>query len=69
MNTYIPVIKPLSHYVVAISKAGLTLTLFLIGAGLSAQVLRSVGFKPLLLGIVLWILISAISLFSIIHLA
>ncbi|MDB5155396.1 MAG: hypothetical protein JWR50_103 [Mucilaginibacter sp.] len=40
-----------------IAKAGLTLTLFLIGAGLSRTVLAAVGFRPLLQGIILWIAI------------
>ena len=59
VNTYFPFIQPVSHYIVAISKAGLTLTLFLIGAGLSAKVLRSVGIKPLFLGLILWLVISS----------
>ena len=41
---------------------GLTLTLFLIGAGLSAKTLRSVGWRPLLQGVLLWVFISVASL-------
>ncbi len=41
---------------------GLTLTLFLIGAGLSAQTLRQVGWRPLLQGVLLWVFISVASL-------
>jgi uncharacterized integral membrane protein (TIGR00698 family) len=44
----------------AISKAartGLTLTLFLIGAGLSRDALRVVGFRPVVLGVVLWLIV------------
>ena len=40
------------------AKLGLTLTLFLIGAGLSREALRSVGFRPMLQGILLWIIVS-----------
>jgi uncharacterized integral membrane protein (TIGR00698 family) len=40
----------------------LTITLFFIGASLSADVLKNVGLKPLLMGVLLWILISGISL-------
>ena len=40
------------------AKLGLTLTLFLIGAGLSREALRSVGFRPMLQGILLWIVVS-----------
>jgi uncharacterized integral membrane protein (TIGR00698 family) len=41
---------------------GLTLTLFLIGAGLSTKTLRAVGWRPFLQGIVLWLFISVLSL-------
>jgi uncharacterized integral membrane protein (TIGR00698 family) len=68
-NTYIPAVSVLSPYIILIAKAGLTLTLFLIGAGLSRQVLVSVGFKPLLQGLVLWIAISATALYAVMHLA
>jgi uncharacterized integral membrane protein (TIGR00698 family) len=67
-NTYIRVVGVLSPYITAVAKAGLTLTLFLIGAGLSLAVLKSVGIKPLLQGVILWILISAIVLYAVIHL-
>ncbi len=68
-NTYIPAISIVSSYLIIIAKAGLTLTLFLIGAGLSRTVLASVGFKPFLQGIVLWIAISVTALYAVIHLA
>ncbi len=68
-NTYIPAVSIISPYIIMIAKAGLTLTLFLIGAGLSRQVLVSVGFKPLLQGLVLWIAISTTALYAVMHLA
>ena len=37
-------------------------TLFLIGGGLSIEVIRKVGLKPLVLGIILWAVISVASL-------
>ena len=67
--TYVPVVSKLSPYIIGIAKAGLTLTLFLIGAGLSRKVLSSVGFKPLLQGVALWVAISVAALYSVIHLA
>jgi uncharacterized integral membrane protein (TIGR00698 family) len=67
LNTYFPVIHPLSIKIVDLSKIGLTVTLFLIGAGLSARVLRSVGIKPLLQGIFLWIAISVAALWAIMN--
>jgi len=69
VNTYIPTIASISHYLVAAAKAGLTLTLFLIGAGLSRQVLAAVGLKPMIQAIVLWIAISGSALYAVMHLA
>jgi uncharacterized integral membrane protein (TIGR00698 family) len=69
VNTYVPAIAAFSPYMVQIAKVGLTLTLFLIGAGLSGKVLSAVGFKPFLQGSVLWIMISATALFAVMHLA
>lgn len=64
-DTYLPFIKPISPYIVAGAKKGLTLTLFLIGSGLSVNVIRSVGVKPFLQGVILWIAISSASLWAI----
>lgn len=68
-NTYIPATKIISPYMLILAKAGLTLTLFLIGAGLSKKVIVSVGIKPLLQGIILWIIISSAGLYAMMHLA
>jgi len=65
LNTYLPYIHPVSTIIVQMAKAGLTLTLFLIGAGLSRKILKSVGVKPLLQGVILWVAISVVSLWSI----
>jgi len=67
INTYVPILRPINHLITNISKSGLTLTLFLIGSGLSKQVLLSVGLKPLLQGVMLWLLISVFTLFVILH--
>ena len=66
-NTYIPAVAIISPFIIIAAKAGLTLTLFLIGAGLSRTVLASVGFKPLLQGVLLWILISTVALYAVMH--
>jgi uncharacterized integral membrane protein (TIGR00698 family) len=68
-NTYSPLVQEYSSYLVAIAKAGLTVTLFLIGCGLSKKVLQSVGIKPLLQGVVLWLIISVAALWMVMHLA
>jgi len=67
-NTYVPSIAQMSSYVVQIAKSGLTLTLFLIGAGLSPKVIKSVGIRPFLLGLLLWIIISALGLYAVMYL-
>ena len=53
------------NFISNISKTGLTVTLFLIGAGLSVDKIKSVGWKPLALGIMLWLFISVVSLVTI----
>lgn len=69
VNTYVPFVQQYSHYLTGFAKAGLTLTLFLIGCGLSRKVLQSVGFKPLIQGVVLWLIISAAALWAVTSLA
>ncbi len=51
--------------IVHLARIGLTVTLFLIGAGLSRKSLAAVGARPLLLGIFLWIAISSVSLWAV----
>ncbi|WP_303310308.1 YeiH family protein [Hymenobacter sp. BT730] len=67
LNTLVPALEPLAPMMVMLAKLGLTVTLFLIGAGLSRVVLRSVGVRPFVQGILLWGVISAASLWVILH--
>jgi uncharacterized integral membrane protein (TIGR00698 family) len=64
---YVPATRLLGPVMVSLAKVGLTVTLFFIGAGLSAKVVRSVGVKPYVLGLVLWLVISTVSLYVILH--
>jgi len=66
-NSYIPAVQSIGPYIVEASKAALTLTLFLIGTSLSYRTVKSVGFKPLLEGVGLWIFISVTSLLYIMY--
>ncbi|TVT42617.1 putative sulfate exporter family transporter [Hymenobacter setariae] len=59
---YVPAAKALGPFMVRLAKAGLTLTLFFIGAGLSVSVVRSVGGRPYVLGMLLWLTVSIVSL-------
>ena len=67
VNSYFPAIKDVASYVVDFSKSSLKVALFLIGIGLSFQNLKNIGIKPLLLGIILWVVISVISLFAVLE--
>jgi len=66
-NSYIPFIQPLGPYIVELSKAALTLTLFLIGTSLSFRTVKNVGAKPFIEGVLLWIFISVSSLAYILY--
>lgn len=67
LNTFIPTLSVVTPYILTISKAGLNLTLFLIGTTLTISVLRTISVKPLLLAVALWITVSAGSLLYIIN--
>jgi len=65
LNTYVPFVGKISAGILSLSKTGLTLTLFLIGSGLSGKLLGSVGFRPIVQGIILWLMISLIGLWAV----
>ncbi|MGO4773028.1 YeiH family protein [Flavobacterium sp. W22_SRS_FK3] len=67
-NTYLPAIAIIAPKIVGIAKIGLTITLFLIGATLNSCTLKSVGVKPLLQGVFLWVFIAGLGLVSILYL-
>lgn len=62
LNTYLPIPELLTSGITTVSKSLLVLTLFLIGAGLSVEKIKSAGWKPMILGVSLWVTISVISL-------
>ena len=64
-SSYFPQYAVVYEWLTLAAKRGLTLTLFLIGASLTLGTMRSVGVKPMVLGILLWILISVMSLIAI----
>lgn len=61
-RTFAPGVAAAAPTISHLATIGLTLTLFLIGAGLSAKTLKAVGWKPLLQGLLVWVAISAGSL-------
>jgi uncharacterized integral membrane protein (TIGR00698 family) len=66
-NTYFSPIANIAPYLVSIAKTGLTVTLFLIGAGLNRSILKSVGLLPLLQGVLLWGCIAIGTLLAILY--
>lgn len=63
VNTYLLDSVPcVGQTINAVARKSLTLTMFFIGASLSKDVLNSVGLKSLTLGVILWAIISIVSL-------
>lgn len=65
--TFAPALQPAAPIVGLIARALLTLTLFLIGTGLSRPVVKAIGVRPLIHAVTLWALIASGTLFAIIH--
>ena len=64
-NTYLPAGAATYTLLYKIAKIGLTATLYLIGTGISLATVKKVGHRPLLQGVILWLLISVGSLWLI----
>ena len=63
INTYLLADYPhIGATITAIARRHLTQTMCFIGASLSLELLKQVGIKPLLQGVILWIVISICSL-------
>lgn len=62
LNTYLSIPEKLLGWISLLSHKSLSATLFLIGTGLSIKAIREVGARPVVLGVVLWLLISVIML-------
>jgi uncharacterized integral membrane protein (TIGR00698 family) len=64
-NTYLPAGAHAYGVAVKVAKIGLTATLFLIGSGISVATIKRVGPRPLLQGVILWLLVLLGSLWLI----
>ena len=62
LNTYVPQGEAAFHWSARAARVGLTITLFLIGTGMSRASLKRVGIRPLAQGILLWIVVAITSL-------
>jgi uncharacterized membrane protein YadS len=61
-NTYIHIFQASYPVLKHLGVIGMTVTLFLIGTGLSKKTLQEVGVRPFLQGILLWIFVAVGSL-------
>lgn len=67
LNTYVLYAVPeVGKAIAGLARKGLIITMFFIGASLSTDVLKSVGVKPLVQGVLLWLVISVGSLLYIV---
>ncbi len=64
LNTFVlsDIAPQIGVFINGVARKALIFTLFFIGASLSVDVLKNVGFKPMIQGISLWIIISVVSL-------
>ena len=65
INTYGPQEPRLSQMFFQLGRLGLTVTLYLIGTGISRSTLKEVGWRPMVQGVLLWILVGVTSLYFI----
>jgi uncharacterized integral membrane protein (TIGR00698 family) len=63
-RTYAPlwVVPSFFDAIVNLAKAGMTVTLFLVGASLTLDSIKTTRWRPLIQGAVLWIIVSVVSL-------
>lgn len=64
--TWIPSLQPMGHAIEGLAKRTLVLTLFLIGANLTLTTLKSVGVRPFVLGVLLWVIVASVTLSAIV---
>src|SRR3984893_56503 len=65
VNTDVPAFANFDTWAFSAGRLGLTATLFLIGTGISVATLKSVGWRPLLQGVLLWIMVAVVTLYLI----
>ncbi|MFN0085111.1 MAG: YeiH family protein [Blastocatellia bacterium] len=61
-NTYITSGREAFSVLTQLARIGLTVTLFLIGSGISKATLKKVGARPLIQGVILWLIVGISSL-------
>lgn len=62
LQSYVPFVHQLSPTLLEVARRGMIFTLFLIGTSLSLHAVKSVGWRTMVVGIILWMFISLLSL-------
>jgi len=63
INTYALSASRFTHAFFVLGRLGLVATLFLIGSGITRATLTAIGWRPLLQGVLLWLVVGATSLY------
>jgi uncharacterized integral membrane protein (TIGR00698 family) len=61
VSSYVTAFRTVYDRIYVLGRIGLTVTLYMIGSGISRPMLKQVGMRPLVLGLVLWILVAVVS--------
>jgi len=64
-GSLVPVMAAWTPLLIRAARIGFAVTLFCIGASLSRSALKAVGYRPLLQGVLLWVAVSAASLWAV----
>jgi len=67
MNSYVPWLHPVYPTLARLGRLGLAVTLFLIGTGINREMIRKVGTRPLIQGVLLWVVVGSVSLWAIVE--
>jgi uncharacterized integral membrane protein (TIGR00698 family) len=65
ISTWVPGFEEMAHLLKEASKILLGVTLFGIGINLNLKTLKEIGVRPLLFGVVLWLVVASVSLLAI----
>ncbi len=65
LTEYVPLIQSIAPQVFNASKSLLKVALYLIGSSLTVQMIKGVGWKPMLFGIALWLVITLFGLVTV----
>lgn len=66
LNSFVPTLTPLMPHINFAAHRLMVVTLFLIGAGLSTSILSTIGLKPFLQALILWIVITSMALWGVV---